>query len=344
MQNRTLTAIALASLVAAFGAQANKGADYRHQAPNSDKFTVTGGVNYLRPNQNLNDYLAFWNAATNDSEIYQIDPNYGFGYFLGFGYMINDHFDVQASWIQSYTNGNDEADLQGPGIIMTTSNRLIYNLANASDTLVATAHEKLNYQAADATLGLTYRLGHGLSSRLFTGLRYAQIESKTHIDYTIAGPSNLGGFNGNYQPHYSSSFFGVGPEFGMDLDYRIKGIFGIVGRFAGAFLIGEQKSKGQASFINTLGGGSPVINQTSFAQTNPGQIVPALDAKLGFNLTFPFMHHQDRFVLEAGYQVDYYFDAVDQLQFQGPPFSTEGVHNYTNLGIMGPYVNLSAKF
>jgi hypothetical protein len=334
MQHRTLAAIAAASLLAAFAAQANKGASYEapKAEPSYDRFTLTGGVNYLLPSMNGLDYVSYYNILTNSTTPYQLDRGYNFGYFLGFGYMISDRYDLQVSWTQLDTNNSDSSETCDACTITTTSNEVI--IFFPVEGVNAKTQESLNYQAADATLGQIHHLGDNLMTRIFAGVRYAKVDNTTENVYAPGGPPLV------VTESYDSSFSGIGPVIGLDMNYEVYDWFGIVAHVATAFLIGEQKSNSYFDYPGEIG-------QPSVDSEDITRMVPALDAKLGANLSIPFMDHQDRFVIEAGYQVDYYFDVVDQMQSNPlilDAFITGAEHNYANVGFMGPYLNVSAKF
>jgi hypothetical protein len=279
------------------------------------------------------DYVEFIDHSVGQQHTpLNIDRGYNFGYFLGAGYMISERYDVQASWTQLDADNNDSA-ISCDTCHAVTSNQM-YLGATPPDE--ATTEESLNYQAFDATLGQYHKLSDKLMTRVFAGVRYAKIDNNTENEYFLS--------NGETRnDNYDSSFSGVGPEAGLDMNYEVYDWFGIVGHFAAAFLIGELESD------SAVFDGNKNIEATVDSD-NVTRMVPALDAKLGVNLSVPFMDNKDRFVIEAGYQVDYYFDVVDQIQasldledeLDGGPTGT--VHNYANVGFMGPYLNVSVKF
>jgi opacity protein-like surface antigen len=331
---RTVAAIAAASLLAAFAAQASKGAPYvaPKAEPAFDRYTLTGGVNYLFPSMNGLDYVNYFDQSDFPEYIdtaHQLDRGYNFGYFLGFGYMISDRYDLQVSWTQLDTKNSESA----ANPCESTCNLITSNGSNLSNSgLSAETEENLNYQALDATLGQYHKLGDNLMTRVFAGVRYGKVDSSTENTYTSVSQSVA-------PESFDSSFSGIGPVIGLDMNYEMYDWLGIVAHVATALLIGDQEAD---SSLSVSSGSYSLITDSD----NVTRMIPAVDAKLGATLSIPFMDHQDRFVIEGGYQVDYYFDVVDQIQnaggfgsgFQGP------VHNYANVGFMGPYLNLSAKF
>jgi len=333
MQHRLLAAIATASLLAAFSAQANKGAAYvaPKAEPSYDRFTITGGALYMLPSMNGLDYAGFFQEVAHDTtsiDTQQIDRGYSFGYFIGLGYRFNEHYDVQASWAQLNTNNNDSATSCDTCSLASTAGFLSTYHDAATD-------EALNYQVFDGTLGQLHQFGENLMTRVFAGVRYARIEDNTQNLYTN---SAFPAYPSSTFESYNSSFSGVGPELGFDLNYGLNEWFSIVGHFAGAFLIGNQESN--SSMQQVVGGDTPFIDQYYVNSEDTTRMIPALDGKLGASFAVPFMSSKDRFVVEAGYEVDYYFDAMDQSTIIFG-FSN---HDYADVGFMGPYLNVSAKF
>jgi hypothetical protein len=372
---RTVAAIAAASLLAAFAAQANKGAKY--EAPKAEpefpRFTLTGGVTYLQPSMDGLDYMDTTTGTPNaaeqylSTETYNLDPGFDFGYFLGFGYMISDRYDVQATWTQLNSNDNESASLliidhlQVPQFLQSSSGTVapVSELLQTDDLVIAGSEESLDYQMADATLGQYHKLTENLMTRVFAGIYYAKINSDVSNTYSV----ELGDFIPLLMAEnpvlgtesYNSSFWGVGPELGLDLEYDIYKGFDVVGHFAAAFLIGELQTESQSYYNlpnstqeNVAG---PAIFYISAESEEETQFVPALNAKLGLSYNKPYSNNKYRFGVEAGYQAAYYFNAVDQVQqtatnvvagSQGKGLET--THHYTDVGIMGPYLNFSASF
>jgi hypothetical protein len=327
-------------MAVSLSAFAAKGAVYQAPAaePEMARWTITGGATYLQPSLNGLDYLG---VTQNDGEAdesgttYRVEPGYDFGYFLGFGYMINDHYDVQASWAQFDSESSDSTFVSGaPNDVRVSTSSFNDQLLDNDDTFNARAHETLNFQVFDATLGQYHKLGDNLMTRVFAGVRYAKIDNTSTNDYSY---NDNGTINTGFD-RYESTFSGVGPEVGLDMNYAVYDWFGIVGHFAGAFLVGSQDTDS-----NVLQGDyEDGFQRQSLVNGDNGTImVPAIDAKLGVNLGVPFMDMQDRFMIEAGYQVAYYFNSVDQLQRDN---DDNFVHNVSDVGMMGPYLNMGFKF
>jgi hypothetical protein len=137
--------------------------------------------------------------------------------------------------------------------------------------------------------------------------------------------------------HYSASYSGVGPQAGMDLEFQVYKNIGVVSSLAAACLVGPQSSNSDVyDDIKPKG-------QATVSAHNNTRLIPAVNAKLGANWDIPYRLHEWGFGIEAGYQLVYYFNVVDQLQYSSQP-GLEVTHNDANLGFMGPYLNVSLAF
>lgn len=354
---RTLTTLAATGVLAAFAAQAHKGAHYEVPAaePEFHRFTLTGGFTYLEPSMNGLDYLAtstYVNSPGNrniSTQTYQIDPDFDFGYFLGFGYQISDRYDIQASWSLLNTENKDSTSLivGDNGVLAQASSGTTVTVLQEDDSLSAASTENLDYQMADATLGQYHVITDNLNARLFAGIYYAKIHSEVTNNYEIfRTPDTL--LLGDET--YDSEFWGVGPEVGFDLEYTIYEGFDVVGHFAAAFLVGELETETLSAYERASTTDVFIDGQTQ----SETRIVPALNSKLGLSYNRPMSDNKYRFGIEAGYQVAYYFNAVDQMQediseaINAAPITPSRPivvrHNYSDVGFMGPYLNLSASF
>lgn len=335
---RTLAAIATASLLAACAAQANKGADYHHAEKKADKYrySVTAGVNYLQPRLDNLDYFDVVTISTTSesTKIHNLDEEYSFGYYVGFGYLIGKKYDLQLSWELNNNNSSASESASGPGVYYRTSNNSESFTLTSGETATAETKQNLEYQVADGTLGQYHKLSKTLVARIFTGLRYAQIKSDTDTTYT---DPNFNGGSG-FTDDFDSKFWGVGPELGVDAEYTIHKNFGLVGHMAGTILVGDLTTSSNVFSTDN--------DHPQFVESNTqARMVPGIDARIGLTVNVPIMEHKDRFVIEAGYEVAYYFSAVDQITTQSSFSDEEGTnHHYSDVGIQGPYLNFSVLF
>lgn len=340
---RTLTAIATVSLLAAFAAQANKGAEYqpKHHKEHHKNFFITGGATYLEPSTNSLDYLTIVDApaspASTVASTESIQPEFNWGYFIQAGYRISHHYDIEASWAQYNSNVSDSTNvngLAGTTLYVITSNAdSLADLTLPSESASASSKQTINYSVFDANLGQYHDITEMLRTRIFAGINYAKVDATTTNLYSQANNTPTSLFD-----EYKSTFSGWGPEVGMDLEYKIWHQFGVVGHFAASFLIGQQDVSSNVYNSDIVRDGTQVIVDAD----SVARLVPALDAKLGVNWNVPYSFKSCGFGVEAGYQVAYYWDVIDQAQLTYAADATQ--HNYSNYGNMGPYLNLTASF
>ena len=342
---RLITLLAASTMLATFSANAydKDGAVYdkdgdgkrhhhkKHHKP-MQRFTLTGGATYLAPTMNGLDYVNVENTDALGLETFtpsNINPNYNWGYFLAFGYMISKHYDIQASWQQFNSNQSDSTLVTGGADTDMYTSNLTEIAVPVGVIDEASTTETLKTQAFDATLGQYHNITKMLNVRPFAGVKYAQVNSKTVNDYT--GTS----IDLPRSEEYNSQYWGVGPEVGLDAEYKIVQHFGVVGHLAAAFLVGDLTTS--TDYAAAAGGGFASVD---YDGEKNNRVVPELDAKLGLNWTSLYAHESFGLGIEGGYQVAYYFDVVDQVQLTdgGPE------HQYSDIGIMGPYLNLSARF
>ncbi len=321
---RSLSVIALASLLASFAAHANKGAPYvPTQTKASDaNFFITAGATYLEPSFNGLDYAYLYEGTSAGfaTQGETVEPGFDWGYFIQAGYRIGAHYDIQASWAQFNSSLSDS---------VIASELLAGNFYALPVGDAAHSSQQLDYSVFDANLGQYHNITEMLRARIFAGIRYAKIDAEINNYYSAGGVE--------YSiEDYDSSFSGVGPEVGMDLEYKICDTFGVVGHLSGAFLVGTQDASLDTTITSSI---------LSYEADSIVRLVPGLDAKLGLNWNVPYSFESVGFGIEAGYQVAYYWDAVDQLDTEIAPAPEQHAdHGYTNYGNMGPYMNFTAMF
>jgi hypothetical protein len=331
---RVITLLAASTMLATFSAHAyDKDGDGKqshhknhHQAP-LHRYTLTGGATYLAPSINGLDYLTTQTVTPNTYDPNHLNPNYSWGYFLAFGYMISSHYDIQASWQQYNSNQSEEKDFSPAtaGFIHSASD--FVSAVAAGATAEATSEEVLDTQAFDATFGQYHKLSSMLTARPFVGVKYAQVNDKTSNTYTT--PSIVNGPNNEI---YDSKFSGAGPEIGLDAEFKIVQHFGMTGHVAVAALVGDLQTS--THIYNA------VVDLANVEDEKNNRVIPSLDAKIGLNWNSLYSHDRFGIGIDGGYQVAYFFDVVDQVTANDGGIA----HNFSDVGIMGPYLNLSARF
>lgn len=335
---RTLSALAAAGLFAAFAAQANKGAEYKpHHAEPHKNFFITGGATYLEPGQPLADYLGtttydlVLSGVTPSARSEVVQPEFNWGYYLAAGYRISHHYDIQASWSQFNSNLSDSDSVSHNPWARTDvvfgGDPLTLLVGQSVD---ATSSQTLDYSFADLNIGQYHDITEMLRARLLLGIAYAKVDATVSDHYVVNNfhPTRFETYPTSSKS--SSTFNGVGPELGMELEYKLYRHLGLVGGLTTAFLVGQQDYNLSVTSSN--------LNESDVKAENTARVIPSVDAKLGLNWNVPYETHWG-FAIEAGYQVAYYWDVI----LQGNT-NSNGNFEYFDYGNMGPYLNLTAMF
>jgi hypothetical protein len=181
--------------------------------------------------------------------------------------------------------------------------------------------------------------------------------------------------NGALQGYDDSDFKGIGPLIGLNNTYYLGYGIGFVAGLDVGLLIGDVDDSltltnyqagmvaatGDASGVSMLPNGTQNITTTTVNTDDARRVVPVVDAKLGFDYTYPFQNYGS-LTLEAGWNVSHYWNAVDgidagasdanlttSLATTTPATFVNGITNVTpghhtnSVGYQGPYVTLTYR-
>lgn len=257
----------------------------------------------------------------------------------------------------------------------------------------------------DLTLGQTVDVGCNFRVRWFGGLRYSQLENKldTRFETTFTGDTPLTGiivagdelislddtvFAGATVLedelsltitdvfHHRSKFDGIGPRFGLDVNYNLGYCFGIVGSVSTSLLVGEVDNSFK-EFVAATGsftavgptGVSGITAQPPGAETpvataiplftsefststdltrlryREHRIVPNIDAKIGLDWSYQFCNcSRSKITIEGGYSISHYFNANDRLIDFGLSEGDFGRQHNLDITFDGPYASVQIIF
>jgi len=324
MKKLTLSLVAAgfaASSLGAYAAVPTGAAPFQVVVPNlKSGIELTLEGLYVQPTNSDLVYSYFSNtsgntATTNTSSV---KPDYAFGFRTGFGYIFpNSGNDVQVNWTHFDHSTNASTSIANPA----------FSIIPAS-TSTNSADASFKYDAVDLDVGQYLSIGTRLQTRLFVGVRGAQLKN----DVTYTQSNSLAPAYPNVQTT-TSKFTGIGPRMGVDTSYHVGNCFGIVAHFATALLVGNVDSNTTVS----ESGNSRISNFTTDTQT---RVVPAFDAKLGVDYSIPFKNNASSLSIEAGYQVTQYVDAIDRIHALEQSTSTTTT---SSVGFNGPYLSLNFK-
>jgi Legionella pneumophila major outer membrane protein precursor len=278
---------------------------------------------YLRPSSTLDDnsiILAQSDSvdATRSTQVTfeNIKPDFDWGYRVNMGYVFPGTGNDVTLTYSSFNHGESRS---------LTTETAYFEQAN----------EKFNYQTVDLDLGQHIDIGCRSHFRFITGLRFASLETKLNTKYSenmmhipeVPDPAR------SWDVNQYSRFRGIGPRFGSDFEYILGSGFGIVGQATGALLVGDFKNT--FSELDVIPDGDN--DNTVVFHPSRTRVVPNLNAKLGLNYNYQFYNStHTKLTVEAGYQVDHFFNAADRVA----PLDVINTTQTIDTSFAGPYVGI----
>lgn len=189
------------------------------------------------------------------------------------------------------------------------------------------------------------------------GISYARIKYRQKTTYGPGGTVN-GQFQGSgigpifvggvFDPVYTeivnmgSTFHGVGPSLGVDLDYSFCRLLSFFGEFRFSALAGSLNGK----YFTTVTNFSPRTFVTGATGDNifrsKRHFVKLFQSELGLNYPFNWSSYCGNF--QVGYMFTQAFDVTDRITFTDDAAMSELVHQNENAGFHGPFLRVTAKF
>lgn len=135
--------------------------------------------------------------------------------------------------------------------------------------------------------------------------------------------------------HVRTSYWGVGPVFGIDGIYTLFKGLKLLSHFDAALVVGSVKANSKLDFFG----------KSKYVSPNTNRVVPTLAAKLGLRYDFIFSN-QSSLRIEAGYQVATYIGVFDILTglLEIPAIAqTQRISSITtdNFSYSGPYASIA---
>lgn len=304
---------------------------------------------YLQPTNSDLDYATLFNNVSNANTLNTANPSFEFGFRIGLGYVFpNSGNDVQLNWTHINPDSTDTTNFGTPSTgsnFLVSSAGISYLLPSGSTNAMTTSsNTDINYDAVDLDVGQYLSLGTRLTTRLFMGLRYAQLKNDLTNTYSGAFADDATGSENDF---YHSKFTGIGPRFGIDASYNVWKCLGVVGHMSAALLVGQVEAN--TTLSNTSTESSTTTSSTSsITADNQTRVVPAFDAKLGLDYSVPLQNGISYMTIEAGYQVTQYVDAMDRLNGNvgSSPSDTSlqsTSRTTSSFGFNGPYLNVNFR-
>jgi len=346
MKNKLILSLAVAGLAASMGAYATAptgAAPFQVIVPDKEAgLGISGAALYLQPTSSGLSFLTAYDDNNSTASVVSdsnsiVNPNYAFGFNVGLSYVFpNSGNDMQINW----THFNQSTS-RAVGLVASSTQYAITSLGfdskefdSLSGTGTASSDVSFKYDSIDLDMGQYIAMGTRFEARLFAGLRYAQIKNDISNIYTGQDTGSLTDVE-----TLDSKFTGIGPRIGVDTTYHLYNCLGVVTHFATSLLVGRTETSGNAYIAYTDTEGVAYSESYAVSEANQTRVVPAIDAKLGFDYTFKYNNNaKSYFDVEAGYQVTQYIDAIDRLNG-----NYYGGSSSASVGFNGPYLSLSVK-
>jgi hypothetical protein len=251
-----------------------------------EKMAWDVGVDALYLQPTLSNALAYYDSYQTTTAIdWKAFDRWNWGFKLEGSYHFNTGNDVTIDWY--HLNSNNTYTLSGSDI----SNRL-----------------NIKWDAVNAELAQFADFSMNKKIRFHGGVAYARIRSNKN--YYSSGALL------NATPTWTTSFSGIGPRGGVDLNYVFGNGLGIYAKAAAALLVGTGS---YSSYTNT--------GISLAGSRNP--VIPELDSKLGAVYTYHMA--QGSLSIDAGWLWTNYF----QAQHKDADFCD------ANFSLSGPYIGVN---
>jgi hypothetical protein len=319
------------------------------------RFEVTFDPMLLKPGASNLNYVIYNNELPVQSPKWyeqELKPKYNFAFELAGKYMFPQSRYLSLDWTHMKST-NTSSSVAAPSASYFLGPD--YQIGPAG-TAVRTSSGSVDfyYDVVNLNAGQAVSLGNNVTIHLFAGISDGMLREELKSTYS---GNNTAPFAGTFTLNQDimSSFFGLGPRFGLDGGFTSDCGLGFYGEAAGSALIGSMRS--HTGFLNNSSQLVDIFGQINNAQLitdqNTVQVVPGFDAKLG--LTYKHVVGNNVMLsIGAGYQAAVYMNAISEYVpgrlVTGEPLQTGGIfvdtmsHRLSNYTVQGPYLNFSVKF
>jgi hypothetical protein len=321
-----------------------------------------GDLDYASSNVNNNSIAGTAAPAFTNVNLHNVNPGYDWGWGVNVGYIFpNTGNDVNLSYFNYRSDKTSSTSVagfnfSGAGAGANIGNFILpVGLTPSNFDAYQTATAKVDYDLdqVDLTAGQFINVGCRLTLHPFAGLRWAQLDRKLTENYfapgLTSGVGTLGSTlnNGTLSLVEKSDFDGIGPIAGLDASYYVDQGFGVVGHFDTGVLVGNIHSSTNEAMVGlnsvTVGSSTPPATfNATYSASSINRLVPVADAKLGVDWTYLFNNTENSdLTLEAGWQVNHYWNAVDRLTIVDGTGAAITGRKTSDFGTSGPYLNVT---
>lgn len=232
------------------------------------------------------------------------------------------NWDFSASHMRFQADGSAAAVRPTNGFLFSTFSHPFQN--DSADT--ATAASELKYQMTDVELGQTIKLDDRFNLRAFGGIRVGHINQAMTVnldgrDFTQAVLNN------------SSSFAGVGPRLGAELNWNLATDLTLFGRGSGTLLVGSRNLSTRETDNN---GQDTVVD---LSEGRDSQIVPGFDLALGLTWR-PMISRSTNLDMSVGYEYQHWLNAGESIRFTDAATPGSLVTTQSDVSLKGFFLRL----
>lgn len=309
-----------------------------HPAPG--KFGVTAEFLYFMPS--IDDtYFAFAGTrptVVTDPQVTRLnnDFNYKPGYRVGAVYAFCAcERSVEATY--THLNGSQNRTVTGTVLSGTLGSAdFLSQFENFSGS--ATSNLNAKYDRVDGLFSQSIFDCCKTNIHVLIGLEWANLrmnENYTYSAATLVGINNL-----------SSRTWGVGPEFGFEIDYGLyecqgclPGALSLVVKSTGSLLSSETKTT--VSTFTTPAQGAVAV-YSNLNDEKGWRVIPALHTRIGLGFTTTICRMASS--LEIGYEYSSYIRGYARTTQPDDVADALYITNYNNYDLQGLYVSASVSF
>ncbi len=282
-----------------------------------------------------------------DWKIHEIHPGYDFGFDVGIGGVFHStNSTLSLDWehfhsINSHRKNVDPDHRIGPFFEIGP---------DASPYKKAHGHAFFSFDEVSLDYGVFVDFGSRLRTNFFAGVSYTKIRQILHTKFSSLDGNTVR----TIRPR--SSFWGVGPQLGIDFSYCIAKGLHFIGAGVASLYVGTMKNhtRYKAGSPELVLAGFTPPNKQRTTVTDRTQVVPGLEGQLGLSYSYLFKRHW-MIAIKAGYMAQIYLNAIQSTdiasQVDTPPGPSSGgvyvrsfVRTLSNFALAGPFAGIDLAF
>jgi hypothetical protein len=310
-----------------------------------DRIIVEAELIYFSPPSETSYYVMTTSISSGflveNREANRLDDFYP-GYRVSAAYNLRHDDFIAATWTDLHAKHSAEVSVTLPTVTIPI---LIPPVLLGGDAIslgdFASDQIHFHYSALEAIYGQKLISFVGIDLTAFGGIHYARLNSKENFFYSIIIP-DIRGFIGENR----STFWGIGPELGLNLDKKIGYGFSIDTIVTGALLIGRPLDK---SFTTTLDADGIPIAFSDASNQRAWRMVPYINFRVGMNYSLSYLLNFCHLTclhgnVGIGYEMPVYFNGLSTIRFTDSLQLGISLDDYRNVTMHGLYGSLSLSF